>query len=501
MININDINDALKAKGVDPETGSQLSPQTGAQPAISQSNSAGAVSPAQNIGQNTGIIDKIANSAPTNFVLGAGDALARQMTDVTNLIPGVNLNVQPKSSGLAYGTGNIAGNLAGFLGGGEALGFARGASEALPLVGQLAKSLAGGGIPGIARRAIGSGIGGAITDPEDRMGGALTGAALSGGLDVAGAGLSKAISSVSPSTVVEKISDLLSPSSINIRKKMGGELYDQVFSQVPEKSIYENVSQQLPTNTNDVSPRNYMDLINSTDPGRLNKIYGSKISELNNLFVSNPTAQNAHSLQQALGEQIGKLNLMEDKMGALPSFEGLKRDSLSYSRNLIKNDMNNFFTTQSPDIAQQYANATENWKQNVVPYRNLSLALAALGKNPTPERILSKISSKQYATEDAFERSGRQQYFPPEISALLPQLAKKIQARDLTQKGIGALLGGAMGSGIGPGAEFATGAAGLYVIPKLAQALSGIIPSGKSLTGTSDILKKLILSSVLNRGQ
>lgn len=62
--------------------------------------------------------------------------------------------------------GNIAANLATFLGGGEALEGARLGAEALPYLGKAAAYLGKEGLPSTLKRAIGAGIFGAVEDPD-----------------------------------------------------------------------------------------------------------------------------------------------------------------------------------------------------------------------------------------------------------------------------------------------------------------------------------------------
>lgn len=134
-----------------------------------------------------------------NFILGAGDALVNFPKSIANMITPESMQVPLSQSGegLPYDVGNVAGELATFLGGGGALNEARLAATRLPYLGKIAESLSGGGLPGIARRGMGSGLYGAIENPENRG----EGAALGGGLSVALDSLLKGSSKLFPSNL------------------------------------------------------------------------------------------------------------------------------------------------------------------------------------------------------------------------------------------------------------------------------------------------------------
>ena len=131
-------------------------------------------------------LDKIANSDAVNMILGAGDAISGFPAQVANFMMPQSLQAPiPKhSEGLAYDVGSFGGDLASFLGGGELLDMARAGAEGLPVVGDLAHALGGTGFSAsaIGRRALGSGLYGAIQNPDDNHA-ALTNAGISVALD------------------------------------------------------------------------------------------------------------------------------------------------------------------------------------------------------------------------------------------------------------------------------------------------------------------------------
>jgi hypothetical protein len=500
MITLNDIDKELLNRGIDPNTGQAIDnniSQVSSKQSVQSQNQ-----PQQQI-QSHGLIQRLAESAPNQFVLGTGDALARQLASIPNLIPGVNIDIQNKGSGTAYDVGNVAGNLAGFVGGGEALGTARAAAESIPLMGKLAQ-MAGGSefIPSLTRRAIGSGTYGALMNPQDRLKGAELGATLSAGGDIAGGLIGKIAGAVRPSAIVNQLQNLLSPATINARKATGSQLYQQIFDKLPDTDIYQNLSQRLKSGEMGAAPiQTYKDLSSDMVDPDIRKLYPSSVKLAHDTFINNSTPENAHLLYKQLGTQIGKYNSMEAKSGSIDAVSSKLKDTFQIGRQAIKNDLDSFMSTQDPALSQQFMDANTNWKQNVVPYEGLSLTLRALGKNPTPEKVLSKLSKVQDLSTDIGERTGREQYFPQQVSDLLPQLSKKIQARDLLQKGVGAAIGGAMASPMGAGMEMMGGLSGLYLAPQLAKLLRPIIPSAGKVGGASDLLRNLLLSSVLNKNQ
>lgn len=466
-----------------------------------------AASPMQAQAQaNPSTIDYIADSAPVNFVLGAGDALGRQYADVANLIPGVNLHVQDKGEGLAYKAGDVAGNLAGYTMGGEALGAARGLAEGLPLAGKLATALGKSGFKsGLARRAIGGGLYGAVTNPDNRTLGATLGAGLSAGGDILTAGAGKAINAVSPGKVVKKIQDILSPASIKSRKSAGGSLYDEVFDSLPEyHNIYSPVENTSMVRLDEAGPRGietYNDLTSGFTKPTIDKLYPYKTKLMHNKFMENPTARNAHELQSQLGKDIGKYDLMEIKLGTLPQAERNLKDVYSIARDTIKNDLKGYLAKQDPALVNKYENAKQFWREKVDPYRRASLAISSLRRNPTSEKILTKLNKLEDKAADFEERTGRKAYFPEEISNYLPELSEKIQRRDLTQKGLGIMAGGALGGHFSPGVEMMGGALGMYAAPKIAQLLRPLTPKGKAMNTLANLLKGISVSQTADMGQ
>jgi len=136
-------------------------------------------------------LQSIAESSPVEFTLGMGDKLSNLMRSGANFV-GANLPYVKTGEGTAYEIGKLAGDIAGFLGGGEIAGAARLGAEGLPYIGKAAQALGGESfLPRMSRRALGSAAFGALEDPENRLSSAATFGGISGILDASLGGLGK----------------------------------------------------------------------------------------------------------------------------------------------------------------------------------------------------------------------------------------------------------------------------------------------------------------------
>jgi hypothetical protein len=499
-ITLQDIDDSLRADGIDPNTGYKLAqmPQT---------------AQAQ---QGNGFINSLAQSAPVQGVLGAGDALRSFFTQSANMLPGVNIPDPRFGNGNAYDVGRFAGNVGTFVGGGEALDSWRAltAAKDIPLASQVASLLGKtgdgsfmGALPGVAKRAIGSGIYGALTNQDDRAGGAAEGSALSAGLDtLPGAfGLAgKLMSGFKPQQTMENIISALSggkgleensqslaqdiQNTFQQKVNEGQALYQPVFDQFGNSSLELNNPLRRLYNT----PSQYLSLGNDVVGS-----YDRDLKDVHDQFLQDPTLQNAHSLQSQLGSSIRDLQATESKSG-LTAADRSTLQGYQKAQQALKTDINQFLYSKSPDLANQYQSATQNWAQNVVPYLdNRGIAGIAKGditnprditnifKSPEPNvqkivddlpddaknKVLYSILGKTNATKspqnlvNAFNKldeQGLSSYVTPDLASQISQLSSAIGKRTnldrLIGVGAGALLG--HGLGIAPMAAELAGAAG-----------------------------------------
>lgn len=137
----------------------------------------------QKIGVNSSpsvVIRRLAQSAPVQAVLGAGDAIENDLASAINLIPGVNLPRVKTGDGTAYNVGRFGGHLASFAGGGGLADLGLGAAKALPYVGEAVGAFRGAKrLGGVGRRALGAAAFGGATNQDNRGMAALGGLALS----------------------------------------------------------------------------------------------------------------------------------------------------------------------------------------------------------------------------------------------------------------------------------------------------------------------------------
>jgi hypothetical protein len=366
-----------------------------------------------------------------NTAQGFGDAAGNTLGSALSALPGVNIPTSQTAQGTGYGLGKFAGNIAAFAGGGEVVDSLRALSEGVPLAGQAAQYLGQEGlIPGAARRAIGTGMYGALANPQDRLGNAGVGSLVSLGLEgvpYVGKALSSAATYLSPQKYGQGIIDSLGGSqdimdpmqqesatkdviqgvnqAYNARVQNSKNLYQNVKDQVTDPSIYPEVNRVYgipsvaPTNTNVVtrqytpvdydaeegigaepSPlkttsimasgvQNPASMLDGAYPKLSQNIMDSfspDIKDLHDNFIANPTFQNAHNLQSELGSYSRQLQ--SPIMPPTPATIGNVK-AINNARGALKADINNFLANKSPELAKEYSDAADDFMNNVVPYR------------------------------------------------------------------------------------------------------------------------------------
>lgn len=433
--------------------------------------------------QNQSFINELANSPAVNGILGAGDALA------STLSAGL---VNPRnSSGTAYNVGKVAGNIGGFLGGGEILDTARAGMEAMPYIGQLAKLLGGEGLTGAskfgadaARQGLGTAAYGAVTNPDDRLKGAEEGFAWGvGGATVPPAlkGIGMATNVIRPQKFAAQILDILGggknlennaqsiaqdlKNSFENRVAEGNALYSPLFDSLGSHSVYDGIAP---------SKDSYQSIAKDVIKG-----YDRNLNKLHQQFVENPSLENAHSLQSQLGSAARDLQA-KDSAKNLSVADKSKMQGYLDAREAINGDINNFLSSKNPALAQQYQSATQNWLDNVVPYlENSKISKIAKGdvtnprnitnifSNPEPEiqkivedmgpnaanKILyaelgktqgSLTPEKLLNSFNDLEKKGLGSYVTPSLAEQFDTLTGRIKNRDSAQKAAGALLGASL---------------------------------------------------------
>lgn len=314
--------------------------------------------------QSGGVLNSIVNSAPMNALLGFGDATGNFVRGALHLAgkpfgtsfdpatliqqnrnPQGDLQFQPmqSSKGGAYNVGNIAGDFATALTGGELLA---------PLkLGQMAESL-----PGILKSApqiAGWSALGAVGNPNNLQKGLAEGA-IGGAIG----------ESVAPAfRGIGKLADYLSEKFYP--EKFSKELVDKLrenYSTTEQTAtdMYDSVLDKYKKNY----PVNFM-----FDPKKVlqDEINISELPDLGILYkqyLKYPTPYNAHILKSKMGESI--YNLRDFPSNAL---DKAKANILEEHKNNLENFMMDFLNKKNPNDASLYREASDYFRDNLVPYR------------------------------------------------------------------------------------------------------------------------------------
>lgn len=475
-------------------------------------------------------INQIANSAPVQATLGAGDAIRNYIGDVGGMLPSPFMDLSkpigqksattpmaPSGAGTAYNIGDIAGNIGTFLGSGVIADTARTGMESLPYISKAAQYLGGNGFAGALRQALGTAGYGAITTPQNRTGGAEQGALISAGLSAlpGTAGLiGKGINAIRPQQYSDAIiqglgggksleenaqslaQDLQGSYQQQVQKT--GDILNPIFDRVGSSSVY-----------NGVSPG--QSAYQSLNQKVLDS-YSPNIDDLHQKFLDDPTLQNAHDLQSQLGSSIGDFQLQKQK-GNLDAASKNVMEYQQKARAALKSDIGDFLGTVDPTYPSEYTRGSDYYLNNVVPYlKKPQIAQIATGaitnpgnitnlfKNPEPyiQKIvgdmgsqannkilyaqLGKYSQTPEKLSKSFEdvkNSGLSSYITPDLEDQFNSLNSKITARNGIQRGSGAALGYAGLSHYGANPELALligGAIGGTVSPAIMRGIQSIAP-------------------------
>lgn len=376
-----------------------------------------------------------------NFLSGAGGALQNSLAN----LPYSPIPYAPPSQGLSGKIGDVAGNLLGFVGGGEVLNTARAASESLPLMGQLAKSLSGEGTSGIARRLIGTSMAGALENPHDRLQGAEKGALLAGlgeSVPFALKGIHRAAEFIHPQGFTNKLVASIKnayESSKAEAKKQYGSVLDTIGGEKINGQIYPQLHQDVLT------------------------AYDTKLKELHQDFIEHPSLEKAHQLQSQLGSKVGQLS--SSKHVDIHTHNAIA--DLKQARSALQTDMTNYLQQVRPDLFNQYQKATHFYKNTIIPYQSENfISKIAQGdvKTSTPKKlnhVLTALSEKELLPSDHYLQTAHKQLDSKinrgKMTSHLASLLAGAGLGELTHPGGFGALGGLVGGG----------AAHHYVLPKL----------------------------------
>ena len=350
-----------------------------------------------------------------NNTLGFGDALRNTLAAGANglsRLEGVPLNIPMAHSaqGTAYNLGDIGGNIAGFMGGGEGVDTLRLASEGAPYLGKVAQMLGGQSwLPTATRQALGSAAYGGIATNDNRLGNAGLGA----GMALAGSALPpvaqlgvKGAQYLMPQRYLNQMLDQLGggqtlqgatqsvlgaiQNAYKTAKEDSSDLYNPIFNNLANRPLYAQIKTPDPFMSTDAQAGysgyfkpSQTSAIDSGYDGLYPQLsqsvfdnYSNPIKGLHNDFMANPTFQGAHDLQSAIGQDLNSLYSNPQKTKDVRN----EIDALSTARTSLQSDMSNFLRNQQPpnviqnpdvpSLEQQYINAGKDFQANVAPYRN-----------------------------------------------------------------------------------------------------------------------------------
>ena len=382
------------------------------------------------------LLHKAANSWPVNATLGVGDAVR----DLLSL--GTTKN-HPMGEGKSYEAGKIAGDIGGFIGGGELLDTARAGMEALPYIGRGAQWLGREGIPGIARRLSGSTLFGTAEHPEDRLKGAKEGAI--GGL--IGEGLT------APFRAVGALAERANP--LRFAANEAGNIREGYHAaQAEQRAAYQPVMSRYGHQWLTPTPREYLGFTPSET-----RYFTPDVRKSYQDFLDEPTFNNLHDLQSQMGRDASRVSTSPSKINTAQTLTG--------TRQTVNQRISNFLS-HDPEMAQQYELGREISREQFFPYHsNPTLQKISQGmiRNPTPQQLNTAITKGTQKVSHMAH--GAPVASIPENHALtqvLGRLHGRMNQADLIKSlmplagsGLG-VLGGIPGAAIG-------GAVGHYISP------------------------------------
>ncbi len=362
-----------------------------------------------------------ANSPGMHALQGAQDAIQQMMS--LGLLP-----IKPQGEGTAYDIGKGVGNIAGFVGGGELLSPL---AKALPL-------LRGTGLTGsIARNLSGGALAGMAENPDDRLKGATTGAALQGALDAVGL----------PFKAVKPLAELFNP------KKFSGETLDSLRNALAESEKKELLAYEpfnrIAKNHELGDAPNFLETLDENASQ-----FGNEVNKKYRAFNKSPTLDKAHSLQsemfKSIKQESSKLDPNYDKIKALQeSRKGLQKDILEGLRAIDK------------DAYEGYKKGADIHKKEVSPYYSTS-SLQELLKGDVedvePKRLYdalkqakeskNKLIPNEHALREAFTHMQSKMRKGKAAQYAIPLLAGGIGSQ-VIHPGLGSLGGGLFAGAVG----------------------------------------------------
>jgi hypothetical protein len=327
----------------------------------------------------------LANSAPVQGILGAGDATQNMLANIANLVPGVHAPLAKSGEGLAYDIGNIGGNIANYALPMGATTKALMAAKSLPGIGALAEGLLGSSIPGaIGKNALASAGYGALMNPESRG----QSAAIEGALGGAGGALGSALSKLAPSNLFKtNISPEKLAENLDVARGTNTGLGDVIESPFLKRQYENTLPKILGSNV-----ENTMHDTASQITNRGNEL-------LNQMLVGNSPIGVKQAIQDALKDAYHQAQSLKnsyyDSVSQMADEAGIKigRENFSKTASNILDEIN-----KSSELSRKIPNNfIEDLKFYSNPENANSLSLTNIFRG-----ILGEEASKAYQDNDTF---------------------------------------------------------------------------------------------------
>jgi hypothetical protein len=369
-----------------------------------------------------GLAEKIVQSPAAQFTLGAGQGFQEpfyQAGNIFNRMTGIPETPMPQGAdpdSIAGKVGNIAGQTLAYGLGGGALNLGMKGLESAPLIGKVAQLL-GKEALGPLRRTLGATGYGALMSPNDREKGGMEMGAMNAALEMLpgaakfiakpiAAGAAKLAAPIMPARYAESMlkglgyGDSLEGNakalanmvkqSAEKRSKEGMELYNPVFDKFGNTSVESKNLTKLDKKVLD------------------NIEHDTKVNDLYQDFLEEPTLKNAHWLQSQLGTTIRKLE-GQDAKGNLSVYDRKVMNNFSKLQDSLKKDIGDHLEGINPEVSRSYTNASKNWLENVVPYiENTSIAKMAKGALTNPKEVANIFRHPEPSVMKVVEDLGKE---------------------------------------------------------------------------------------------
>lgn len=356
-------------------------------------------------------------------VLGAGDSVR----DLLSL--GLTKN-HPSGSGDVYEGAKIAGNIGGFIGGGEAANAARQGLEHAPAIGHAMQWLGREGLPGLVRRFGGGAAFGSAENPENRAEGAKTGLEAAGLGELVGAA-PRALGWLAEKTNPQKFTRRM---QTEIHHGADRALHDmqQEYNSVTDRYGHDWVT-PTPQQYLGLSPRNERYLTPNAERAVQD-------------FEEEPSFGNLHHLQSKLGSEAAKISTVPAEARAFQEMTDMRQRAL---------DRISGFLRQDPAALGRYEEGRRIGRERYYPYKSTptlrKISEGVIDRTLNPSRLHSELTK---ATEKLSGANGRTAI--PEnhhLQGVLRRMGNRMETASIFKPGIhlassigGGVAGGATGS-------------------------------------------------------